>query len=206
MTIYQRDVEFSKPFPRTNGLSTLSKATIKWSVRYYSFLHFYLFNRSVLLIAPKDMVFSLMVLAANSHVGFLWSVLIFFHPFRGQVMVVPSNLRISFLSQLRRAGGTRFLQSNYKILRALRWIVTMFPTSGGLLKCISQEERIWVGLDCSRLGMLRWVVDFPCYWWCERGSGFGGRVVGRLVVAFGVTVNKSCSYSVYSCNTAVINA
>jgi len=175
MTIYQRDVKFPKPFPRTNGLNTLSKTTIEWSVRYYSFLHFYLSNRSVLLMAPKDMVFSLMDVAANSHVSFLWSVLIFFHPVRGQLMVVPSNLRISSLSQLRRAGGTRVIQSNSKILRALHWIVTMFPTSvlffnGGLLKCVSLEERIWVGLDSSRLGRLRWVVDFPCcYWWCELG-------------------------------------
>jgi hypothetical protein len=128
---YNKEVlNFRNPFPRTNGLHTLSKTTIEWSVRFYSFLHFDLSNRSVLLMAPKVMVFSLMVVAANSHVSFLWSVLIFFHPFRGQLMVVPSNLRMSSLSQLRRAGGTRVIQSNSKILRAFRWIVRMFPTSG----------------------------------------------------------------------------
>ena len=66
-------------------------------------------------MALNDTVFISVVVAANSHVNFRWSELIFFHPCGGQLMVVPSNFRTSSLSQFRRAGGTRGIELNYNI-------------------------------------------------------------------------------------------
>jgi hypothetical protein len=61
------------------------------------------------------------VVAANSHISFRWWELnfIIFHPGGVQLMVVPSNLRISSLSQIRRAGGTIGIQPNSKIFAEL---------------------------------------------------------------------------------------
>jgi hypothetical protein len=152
-------------------------------------------NRSVLLMTLNDTVFSSMAVAANSHVNFRWSQLIFFYPCGGQLMVVPSNFRTSPLSQFRRVGGTRGKAPNSRILRERCWIVSMFLigyfSDSGLLLCVSLEDMTWVGFDCE-LGRLSFKMGwFSLLLVVQSWGGFGGRVnVVTLALGFGRRIHN----------------